>query len=404
MKYLKMATLVCAVTFANWVFAGIAESASMTGRLSTVVEWFDDARQDAAIPIYQYGRLNIADFGIPDLDFKMYGRVSEDLKNTVDADSRLYYGYFEKNNVSEKIDLKLGRQFISTTAGASIMDGLFLKYGNPGSFEVKLFGGGDVSYYEGYDAKDLIGGAEVSGHFMSSLDLGLSYLQRWEEGELANELIGLDFDYDYRTALNVYSETQYDYLSDGISYFLGGFNYHRSPTWSWRTEYLYSLPVFSSTSIYSVFAVSEYQEAMTELSYKFNPGLRSFLRYTREFYTDFEDAAVYEIGLEQIRIKRFSGYLTGILRDDEDGQDLQGIKIYSAYVFHRYLHAGAGAHVDVLERRIDDDDDETTSSRVWIDATSYLNKQVSVQAKVEYIESDLWDEYYRGRVRLNLNF
>jgi hypothetical protein len=57
----------------------------------------------------------------------------------------------------------------------------------------------------------------------------------------------------------------------------------------------------------------------------------------------------------------------------------------------------------VIERRLEDDD-ETTSSRVWVDGTAYVNRTVNVQAKVERIESDLWDEYYRGRVRLNILF
>jgi hypothetical protein len=41
---------------------------------------------------------------------------------------------------------------------------------------------------------------------------------------------------------------------------------------------------------------------------------------------------------------------------------------------------------------------------VWVDGTAYVTRTVNVQAKVERIESDLWDEYYRGRVRLNILF
>ena len=68
------------------------------------------------------------------------------------------------------------------------------------------------------------------------------------------------------------------------------------------------------------------------------------------------------------------------------------------------LRAGLGAHIDVLERRIDPDVDETTSSRIWTDATYTLNKRTNIVAKIEYLESDLWDYPLRGRVRLNWPF
>ncbi|MBE0599630.1 MAG: hypothetical protein IH614_20510, partial [Desulfuromonadales bacterium] len=116
------------------------------------------------------------------------------------------------------------------------------------------------------------------------------------------------------------------------------------------------------------------------------------------------DANVFEAGVEKMRTARFSGYLVGTFRDDDDGQDLKGVKVRAAYLFGQSLEAGVGAHIDVLERRLDDDDDETTSSRVWADATYYLSKTVNVQGKVERVESDLWNEYYRGRVRLNIYF
>jgi hypothetical protein len=254
-----------------------------------------------------------------------------------------------------------------------------------------------------YNADDLIVGTEISGRFLESLALGLSYVQKWEGGDLSHELIGLDVDYDFLDMLNVYNETQYSWLTEEVTYFLIGANYHRSPDWSLRAEYLYSLPVFSATSIYSVFAVNEYEEVTAELNYRIDVGLRAFGRYVREIYEEFDDANVFEAGIEKIRTQRFSGYLVGTVRDDNDGQDLYGVKVRAACLFNRYFEAGVGAHVDVIERRLEDDD-ETTSSRVWVDGTAYVNRTVNVQAKVERIESDLWDEYYRGRVRLNILF
>ena len=382
-----------------------AQAATMSGRASTVFEWYDTGQEETATPVYQYLLFNARDLGMAGLNFRGYGRLAEDLSDEVDAESRLYYAYLEKKNLIDGLDFKLGRQFLSTTAGASLMDGLFLDYHNLGPMGIRVFGGGDVSYYDSYSAKDLIDGVELYGKFFDSLRAELSYVQRWDESELANELFGLNLDYDYADMLNLYTEVQYNYLNDNISYFTAGANYHRNPKYSTRLEYLYSLPVFSSTSIYSVFAVAEYQEVLAELTYYFDqPGVQAFARYTREIYEEYSDANVFEVGIQKIRTDRFSGYLTGLYRDDGDGQDMSGAKVYGSWLINEMFQVGAGAHVDVLERRLDDDDDETTSSRLWVDGTVYLTKKIDLQAKIERTESDLWDSYYLGRVRLNVRF
>jgi len=402
MSWQRMLICTAVVWLACWP-AGNALGASVSGRSSTVLEWYDNADEDTGVPIYEYLLLNVRDIGGKGYNFTGYGRVGDDLANEVDTDNRLYYAYLEKVNVLNNLDFRLGRQFISTTAGASLMDGLKLDYSFLGNYRASIFGGGDVNYYEGYNAQDLIGGVEIAGRFFKTLDLGLSYLQKWEDGNLSYELIGFDADYDYRNKLNLYNETQYSWLTDEITYFVLGMNYHENPKWSLRAEYLYSLPVFSSLSIYSVFAVDEYQELLAELNYNFEYGVRAFARYTRELYESVDDANVYEVGIEKVRTGRFAGYLSGVIRDDDQGQDLNGFKVYASYLFNKYFQAGAGANVDFLERWLEEGG-MTTSSRLWADGTVFITKKVNVEGKVERVKSDLWDHYYRGRVRLNILF
>jgi len=382
---------------------------TINGRASTEFEWYDDANGDTATPIYQYlqfNALNLADKG---WDFRSYGRASTDLSNKVDAKSRLYYAYVQKKGLAEGLDVKLGRQFLITTAGASLMDGISLDYALPFAkntpMTFSLFGGGDVSYYKGYDSKDLITGGKLKGTFFDTLNAGVSYVQRWSGSALANEMFGLDLDYEYKNMLNLYSEVQYDYLSDSISYFLAGATYHKSEKWSLRTEYLYSLPVFSSTSIYSVFAVNQYEELMTELNYRITTGLKSFGRLTYEMYPNFDNAVVLEAGVEKIRTDRISGYLSGVWRKDGNGgQDMTGVKARGRYMINQMFQAGVGAEIDVLQRRLEIDNNDTLSSRYWLDLTAALTKTINVEAKIERSKSDLWNEYYQGRVRLNINF
>lgn len=393
---------------AVWALLGVllplaAHGVTVSGSSSTVMEWYDDPDGNLALPLYEYLALNVRDVGAKGYHLRGYGRLGWDPKNEADADSRLYYAYLEKADFFPDLDFRLGRQFIATTAGASMMDGLDLRYRDLGPLTIELFGGGDVTEYESYGPSDLMWGVELSGRFADSLDLALSYVQKWDGDKLLQELIGFDGNYDFRGMLDAYAEVQFNYLSNAVSYFLGGAKYHRDPRWYLRVDYLYSLPVFDSTSIYSVFAVSEYQEVQGEFGYELARGLRAFGQYTYEIYQDSANANVYEAGIERLLVGRFSGYLTVVLRDDTDGQDLYGFKARAAYAFTDRLQAGVGANVDVLERDLEDDDD-TTSQRYWADVTTRLTKKINVQAKVERVESDLWDYYTRGRVRLNIAF
>lgn len=395
------ATLLTAVGPPGEVAAATPE---VSGRSSTVMEWYSTANDKTVTPFYQYLMLNAKNLDGDGLNFKGYGRLAEDFNHEVDVDSRLYYAYLEKNNLTSNLDLRLGRQFVTTTAGASVMDGLYLRLRDLGAFKLSVFGGGDVAYYQGNNAKDFVWGTELRGKFGKDLNLGISYLQKWQDGDLSHELIGLDGDYEFREALNLYSELQYNYLSKSVTYFTAGANYHRSSDWSLRAEYLYSLPVFSSSSIYSVFAVDEYKEAMGEMRYRLDQGLYGFLRYQYEMYEETANATVVEAGLEKIRTGDFSGYVSGVLRNDRDGQDLKGVKVHGAYMFTKALQCGLGADIDVFERRLDDSADETTSTRYWADASYDFTRKVGLQVKAERVSSQLWNDYYRGRVRLNVSF
>lgn len=387
------------------------QAATMHGRASTVLEWYDTPAGETALPVHQYLQFSLLDIADAGYNFKAYGRLSEDLNDETDVDSRLYFAYLEKRDLLDGLDFRLGRQFISTTAGASLMDGLRLDYGFGKDYHLSVFGGGDVTYYEGYNVKDVIWGTEIGGRFVDgNLDMNLSYLQKLQDGRLDIELVGFDASYDLGGKLWLYNETQYDIISERISYELLGGKYRFDGPYTLRLEYLYSLPVFSANSIYSVFAVEEYEEVVAEATWMIVSGVQVFGRYTRELYAEFDDANVYELGIEKLRRNKFSGYLTGVVRDDDDGQSMYGFKAYANYKCHPKLRSGIGLNVDVLEREIaffhtdDSDQDETTSTRIWVDAIYEISSTINLEAKYEYIESDLWDHYNRGRVRLNFIF
>lgn len=394
--------------------AANASATSISGRSSTMVEWFDDPEGSGALPAYQYLMLNARDIRDAGVNFRFYGRLGHDLKDTVDADSRLYYAYAEKRGINNLFDVKLGRHLVFNTAGSSLMDGISIDYKPDVPYAVNVFGGGDVKYYESYDNKDLVAGGKLTGRLLEdSLKLGLSYIRKWEDSATTHELFGLDAFYDHGTVLEAYGEYQFNYLSDTMSYLLLGVNYHQNPKWHIRTEYLYSKPVFSATSVYSVFAVAEYQEIMSQLNYRIVPGMYMFGRYTHEIYEDVSNASVMEAGIEKIRTDRFSGSLAGVFRYHDEGQDLYGIRGEGSYRLNHRYRVGFGASIDVLERRLVVFDGEETSiegkyeettHRIWADATVFFTRNASLETRIVRIESDRWNEYYYGNIRLNYHF
>jgi len=396
------------------LLAANAWATSISGRSSTMVEWFDDPEGSGALPAYQYLMLNARDIRDSGVNFRFYGRLGHDLKDTVDADSRLYYAYAEKRGINNLFDVKLGRHLVFNTAGSAIMDGLSLDYKPDAPFSVNLFGGGDVRYYESYDEKDLVAGGKLSGWLMEdSLKLGLSYIQKWEDSATTHQLMGLDAFYDHGVIFEAYGEYQFNYLSDTMSYLLLGLNYHKNQDWQLRTEYLYSKPVFSATSIYSVFAVAEYQEIMSQLNYRLGPGMFAFGRFTYEMYEDVANANVVEAGIEKIRTDKISGSISGVYRDHREGQDLYGLRGRIAYLWSHRLRLGGGASIDVLERHlVVFDGEETaiegkyeeTAHRIWADATIFFSRSASLETRISRIESNRWNEYYYGNIRFNYHF
>jgi hypothetical protein len=223
---------------------------------------------------------------------------------------------------------------------------------------------------------------------------------------LAKELVGLSGRYDVARVVDVSAETQYNLIAGNISHFFGEARYHGCPLYGVSVHYLYDLPVFRATSIYSVFAVDQYSEIGADFQYNFQPGLSGVARWSHEYArgSSGSDANVYELGLEKRRVREgLWGYALGTYRDDPSGQDMRGAKLMLAYSFAPYFQPGVGYHYDVLERRIEEHD-ETTSQRAWVFIESNITNAVSVEAKLERTQSSLYDHYWLGRIRVSYRF
>ena len=120
-----------------------------------------------------------------------------------------------------------------------------------------------------------------------------------------------------------------------------------------KTEYFGYTPVFDSTSIYSVFAVDEYQEVSVSADYRLGRMWTLFGSYTREMYESFDDANVIEAGAELRRKGGYGGYVAAVYRSGEE--ELKGLKAAYRMAAPYDVRLGVGAEYNVYSR-IDDDD------------------------------------------------
>ncbi|GBE14050.1 MAG TPA: hypothetical protein ENH32_01295 [Proteobacteria bacterium] len=387
------------------VFPGVAMSAvnvRVSGETRTVVESYNAPNGNSAMPFYQYFHLRIDDAKAADgWKMRIYGRLGTDLSNEVDADSRLYYAYWEKKGVLLKTDLRVGRQWVNTVAGSPIIDGVRLTTRRFGSITADVFGGGYVTISDDR-SDDYALGFAVSDHHWKGTDLGLSYLQKWVGGDLAREFLGMSADMRIAPRSSVYAEGQYDLLSQVFGYYLAGVRYVPQERWKLKAEYYGTTPVFDTTDIYSVFAVDDFREISLTADYQLDREWTLFGGYTQEFYRSMNDAHVYEAGCELRRPGGISGYLSGIWRDS--AEDLKGIKGNIRTKVPYGISLDLGAEYNVYTRIETNNNDDTSAKRYWIRAGRDISKDLKLDVKLERIESIIYDYFNRGRVSLRYRF
>ena len=372
---------------------------STRGDTTTVLESYDDpASGQAALPVYQYFRLDLRDgTGDGSQGFRLYGRLAGDINDEVDADSRLYYAYYQKKGFWAGSDIRVGRQWVNTVAGSPILDGIRIDRDWDDLLTLSFYGGGYVTF-EDDEGDDYVWGFSVKEDLWSGSDLSASYMQKWVDSDLATEILGVAGRKKVAKRGSVYGEFQYDMLSQLYSYYLAGIRLVPGEKWTVKSEYFGYTPVFDSTSIYSVFAVDQYQEISVSADYRLDRSWTVFGSYTREMYESYDDSNVVEAGCELRKKGGYGGYVAAVYRSGEE--DLRGIKVAYRTPAPYDVRVNIGAEYNVYNRIDDDDDDDTSAKRYWLEGVKDLSDDLTFRAKFERVESVVYDYYNRGRVSL----
>ncbi len=334
-----------------------------------------------------------------------YGRFWQDFANgdirDDDFSGRLYYLFLEYRP-TDTLSLRLGRQFMAFTAGNSIMDGLRVDVHNIGPVGITLAGGRDVVYSldsESSSADNYFLGVDIHLNKIKATQLGLSYVRKYDEWDLAREEFGMNFRYSHKY-VSPYTEIRYDRLSSTVDEATAGIDLYPTSRILIKGEFYHSYPTFDSTSIYSVFAVDRYAEYLLRAEYSLDSPVTLFASYTKQRYEDSENADSFAVGtrmspLDNLTVNAAVDYRNGY------GGNLWGFEVFGDYRIKKKLLVSAGIQYDTYKRP--DESGNNYASRYWLGGSWSASKNISVSARIEDNINENFEHRSLGRIAINWN-
>lgn len=399
----------CLLTGAILLFSsGAAWSAEVHGRSSTQYHWFNDfLTGNKQAEFGEYLRLSVTKVDKDGkLSFQGYGRLTQDILNGQGLNGRLYYLYGDYSDLFDKVDIRLGRQFVNYAAGSALVDGgkIDLKNVGPLPLAFSLMGGRNVIFNldgEGSNSKDFVWGVAANLAGYKNTDAELSYFMKLDEDGVARDQIGGSAKQYLFNSLKVYGNFRFDLASEVFSEGLIGVKYYPTSDLIFTVEGYQSYPTFDNSSIYSVFAVNQYKEGLLRADYTINDMVGVNAGYNRQLYGDGADADVYEIGTRIRPIEKLQVNLNYDFRIGYNGK-LNGGAVEVIYEPIKPLEVAAGIHYDVYER--DRATGRETARKYWVGGKYKINKSMTASLRVEDNVNRQYSDDWSGRAVFNYDF
>lgn len=383
----------------------VAWSAEIHGRSSTQFTWFNDIfTEKKQAEFGEYLSLSVTKIDKDNqLSLQGYGRLTQALNDGKDTNGRLYYLYADYSNLFDKVDIRLGRQFVNYAAGSALIDGGKVELKNVGPLAFSLMGGRNVVFgFDGETTRSKDFALGVAGYLAGyrNTDAELSYFIKLDKDGIARDQVGASFKQYLLNSLKVYGNTRFDLPSESFSEVLAGIKYYPVASLVLTGEWYQSYPVFDSTSIYSVFAVSRYQEGVFRADYMISDRFSANFGYSKQ---DFEGdgADVIEVGCRIRPLEHLSVALNYDRRKGYGG-NLDGGIAEVSYEATKQLEVAGGVHYDVYER--DKVTGEETARKYWLGGKYKFMDNMSASVRVEDNVNARYSEDWTGRVVFNYDF
>jgi len=386
-----------------------AGAADMRVTSSTQYLWFNDiltGNDDSLLA--EYLRMNITKLNAENtITIQGYGRGtyrSADAEGTNDLLGRLYYMYIDYRDVVKNVDLIAGRHYVTLPAGSALIDGGTLNIRNVGPVGLRVLGGRNVVFSGARNEitgdGDHFLGASISTDVVKLTHIEAGYARKTDDSNVARETVGITVTSYLPKRIAVYGEAKYDLLSEATNELLAGIRYSPLERLTLTGEYYESYPTFDATSIYSVFAVNQYQETLVKAEYAVTDAYKIFLSYAAEEFNDGEDANLYQVG---IAARPIADLVLNVSYDKRNGYGgvLSGVRVNGKYSLSEKTAVSAGIDRDDFRRETFSDE---TVKKYWIGGTHRLNKTVSLMVRAEDNVNVNYNHQYQGVASVNAEF
>lgn len=383
--------------------------ADLHGRSSTQVLFFDDYYNGRQIELGQYLRVSVTNIDkAGKFSIYGYGRGNLDINNGDGLTGRLYYLYGDVRDIYDKVDVRVGRQFVNYVAGSAVIDGGEFTLKNIGPVGFSAFGGRDVVFGtkggELSKTGDYAAGASAYLVGFPKTDLEVSWFRKWDQSDVSRDVVGAMLRQYLFSKVKVYGNIRYDLTSEVVSEALAGAKLFITPSMVFTGEWFQSYPTFDTTSIYSVFAVNRYQEGVFRLDYTVNNAVALYAGYSGHSYGDDGDATVYQIGLKLHPIKDL---IIDVSYDKRSGYggDMDGRSLDIQWDVNKKVRLAGGIQYDIYDRQFfPDGSNEEIVQKYWLAGKYRVAKNMATSVRIENDINKFYSNNVQGRFIFDYDF
>jgi hypothetical protein len=397
-----------ALTALIMLTAGTAWGAEISGRSSSQLLWYNDPINGRQTDFAQYLRASATKVDqAGKLSFYGYGRGAQALDYSDGLSGRLYYLYGEYVDLYDKVDIKMGRQFVNYAAGGGLIDGAEVNLKNVGPLGFAVMGGKQVLF-------NSESGESSSHNYMLGLstyltgypktDLELSWFRKWYQSDVTRDVLGGTFRQYLFGQFKVYGDARYDLASQAFTDAHAGVKYFPLVNLVLTGEWLQSYPTFDYTSIYSVFGVDRFQQGLLRADYTLNDKVALYGGYSKEYYGDDATAELFHAG---IKIRPLETLTADISYDRRQGYggNLDGGTLTLTWDPTTYLELAGGAAYDEFTRAYQTDGSFSDyAQQYWIGAKYKLARNMAASLRVQDDININYSNNYQGRCIFDYDF
>lgn len=336
------------------------------------------------------------------LDLDGYGRVTS-LREEVepgDGDpNRLYSLTLAVTDTEGSSSMTMGRQFISSLTGPSMIDGLRLTTGTGSmTFNARWGYAADINGNRDSDEDHHILGAGVDYNIKRGMHFTLDYGRTYDDS-LLTELLAAEWIYSWHRFTKAYISFNWDLMSRTLHESLIGTRLFFSDKFTMILELSQNVPVFDSDSIYSVFAVDSAHTRSFSLLFTPTPTTRYVWDYAVESYQG--DSEGREYGISGNWSPGEWEISAGLLQHKGYGGDLTEITAeLSKQVIDR-LRLGAGGS---LSRTENEGEDSVMSSLAYTKTSWELFPESFLDLRLEQVDDESEEPDRSARISFEVEF